>query len=160
MWNAYIVLTLLLFVLSNQHFVTHFKFNFLLCIIQNWRWHKNCRNMFLKKVHQVLLVWESMQRLGTQPHCPYYSLFTKSTKNSKCCFVYFVQFVTYLLLQTFSFFRCYFQFLNLKQDSRTTEKKRDILGSRSNNGIRHVNAKIMPSFPNGNMSYCNTENWD
>ena len=95
-------------------------------------------------------MWESIQRLGTQPHCPYYSLFTKSTKNSKCCFVYFVQFVTYLLLQTFSFFRCYFQFLNLKQDSRTTEKKRDILSSRS--------TKIMPSFPNGNMSYRNTEN--
>ena len=62
-------------------------------------------------------------RLGTQAPRSYYSLFTKSTKNSKCCFVYFVQFVTYLLLQTFSFFRCYFQFLNLKQDSRTTEKK-------------------------------------
>ena len=31
--NAYIVP--LLFVLSNQHFVTHFKFNFVLCIIQN-----------------------------------------------------------------------------------------------------------------------------
>lgn len=89
-------------------------------------------------------------RLGTQPPRSYYSLFTKSTKNSKCCFVYFVQFVTYLLLQTFSFFRCYFQFLNLKQDSRTTEKKRDILSSRS--------TKIMPSFPNGNMSYRNTEN--
>ena len=101
---------------------------------------------------------ESRQRLGTQPPRSYHSLFIKSTKNSKCCFVYFVQFVTYLLLQTFSFFRCYFQFLNLKQDSRTTEKKRDILGSRSNNGVRHVSAKIMPSFPNGNMSYRNTEN--
>ena len=47
--NAYIVLWLL-FVLSNQHFVTLFKFNFVLCITQNWRWQKNCRNMLLKSV--------------------------------------------------------------------------------------------------------------
>ena len=31
--NAYVVL-LLSFVLSSQHFVLHFKFNFVLCIIQ------------------------------------------------------------------------------------------------------------------------------
>ena len=46
---AYIVL-LLLFVLSNEHFVMHLKLNFVLNINQNWRWQKNCRNMFLKSI--------------------------------------------------------------------------------------------------------------
>ena len=31
-----------------KQIVTHLKFNFVLCIIQNWRWQKNCGNMFLK----------------------------------------------------------------------------------------------------------------
>ena len=42
------------FALSNQHFVTHFKFNFVLCIIQHWRWQKNCRDMFLRSVIHFL----------------------------------------------------------------------------------------------------------
>ena len=33
--------------ICNSPFVTHFKFNFGLNIIQNWRWQKNCWNMFL-----------------------------------------------------------------------------------------------------------------
>ena len=40
----------LLSVLSNEHFVTHFKLNFVLCINQNWRCQKNFGNMFLKEV--------------------------------------------------------------------------------------------------------------
>ena len=35
MYAFTISVLLLLFVLSNQHFVTHLKFNFVLCIIQN-----------------------------------------------------------------------------------------------------------------------------
>ena len=49
-----VIIMLLLFVLSNQHFVTHFKFNFALCVIQNWRWQNNCRNMFLKSFVRFL----------------------------------------------------------------------------------------------------------
>ena len=38
----------LLFVLSNQHFVTNFKFNFVLCVIQSYKgWQKSCWNMFV-----------------------------------------------------------------------------------------------------------------
>ena len=43
--NAYIFM-LLWFVLSNQHFLTHLKFNSVLGIIQKWRWRRSCRNMF------------------------------------------------------------------------------------------------------------------
>ena len=47
--TMYIVL-FLLFVLANQHWFIHLEFNFVLCIKQNWRWQKNCRNMFFKSV--------------------------------------------------------------------------------------------------------------
>ena len=53
-----------LFVLSNQHFVTHFKFNFVLYIIQNLRWQKNCRNMFLKSVVHFLKLSQAF-KFGT-----------------------------------------------------------------------------------------------
>ena len=49
--------------MCNEHFVIHVKFNFVLCISQNWRWQKNCWNMYLKNVIYFLkfffLFWES-----------------------------------------------------------------------------------------------------
>ena len=54
--NAYIVL-LLFFALSNQHFVTHLKFNFVLCIIQNWRWRRSCWIMFFNFNSVVSFSW-------------------------------------------------------------------------------------------------------
>ena len=57
------------FVLSNQHFVIHFKFNIVPCINQNWGWHKNCRNMFLKVIflNQLsLLTVRRFSQIGRQ----------------------------------------------------------------------------------------------
>ena len=62
-------------VLSHEHLVIHFQLNFVLCIIQNWRWQKNCRNMSLKNVVYVLKlayfhqeqpskVWISLTHIG------------------------------------------------------------------------------------------------
>ena len=42
---AYIIL-FLLYVLFSQRFVVHFKLKFVLCINQNWKWQKNCWEMF------------------------------------------------------------------------------------------------------------------
>ena len=57
-WNfpCNCIVTLFCFycVLSNEHFVIHFKFNFVFCINQNWRWKRNCQNMFLKIVEHFL----------------------------------------------------------------------------------------------------------
>ena len=62
----------------NEHFVIHFKFNFVLCINQNWRWQKNCRNINRLFTHVACSELESV-------------FFFKNV-------VSFLKFVTYLLL--------------------------------------------------------------
>ena len=74
--NAYVVL-LLSFVLSSQHFVVHFKFNFVLCIIQIWRWQKNFQNMFFKfksvihflRIFHLLLLEEDYCSINYMGNC-------------------------------------------------------------------------------------------
>ena len=65
-----------MFVLSNQHFVIRFKFNLVLCIIKNWRWQKNYRNMFLKSwmsfIKKLKLIFKSSAVPYRRQNKPYH----------------------------------------------------------------------------------------
>ena len=79
-------------VLSHEHLVIHFQLNFVLCIIQNWRWQKNCRNMSLKNVVYVLKlayfhqeqprkVWISLTHIGIRKMHVYSNIWEMINKN-------------------------------------------------------------------------------